>query len=128
MQTEKGTEQSEMTARVTGKLLSNRKKVLSNRKKVLSNRKKVLSNRKNYSAIGNDCQSNRKKAQSNRKRLRANGNDFQSNRKMALSNQKQLSMQSGTTGRANVYEFRIVRVFDGSRMHLTTAGHTGREF
>ena len=51
-----------------------------------------------------------------------------SNRKMALSNWKRLPMQLGTTGRANMGDCRAISVCADSRMHSTTAGHTGREF
>ena len=96
------------------KVLSNRKKLLNNQKRLSEQSEKGTEQSEKLRANGNDCQSNRKKALNNRK--------------MALSNQKRLSMQSGTTGQANMDDCRVVSVYAGSRLHLTTTGHTGREF
>ena len=70
-------------------------------------------------------QSENEGTEQSEKRHRENGKDTQSNRKKALSNRtmaasnwKQLPMQSGTTGRANVDNCRVISVCNGSRMHF----------
>ena len=98
------------------------------KKKLPSNRKRLLSNRKRLPEQSKKGTEQSEKVKSKQKRLSKQSEKGTEQSENGTEQSKTIVDAVGYNWSRNVDGCRVVSVYAGSRLHVTTTGHTGREF